>query len=119
MRADELDSIVDEDLLFDFYGELLTEHQRRIFEKVVFDDCSISEVGRDEGISRQGVSDLIRRTTEQLMAYEKKLRLVARFRKQRRFLKEIVRLSEAGENEQSPAFYGEICTISKQMLDET
>ena len=57
----EIESIVNRDLLFDFYGDLLTEHQKRIFEAVVFDDRSVSEVAREEGISRQGISDLIRR----------------------------------------------------------
>ena len=46
----EIESIVNRDLLFDFYGDLLTEHQKRIFEAVVFDDRSISEVAREEGI---------------------------------------------------------------------
>ena len=43
----EIESIVNRDLLFDFYGDLLTEHQKRIFEAVVFDDRSVSEVARE------------------------------------------------------------------------
>ena len=43
------------DLLYDFYGELLTEHQRRIYEDVVLNDYSLSEVAEELGISRQGV----------------------------------------------------------------
>ena len=50
-----MEDIVNQSLLYDFYGELLTEHQRRIYEEVVFNDYSISEVARDEGISRQGI----------------------------------------------------------------
>ncbi|RKW32163.1 MAG: DNA-binding protein, partial [Lachnoanaerobaculum sp.] len=44
-----MEDIVNQSLLYDFYGELLTEHQRRIYEEVVFNDYSISEVARDEG----------------------------------------------------------------------
>lgn len=119
MKAEELDDMVDEDLLFDFYGDLLTAHQKKIFEKVVFYDCSVSEVGRDEGISRQGISDLIRRTTDQLEMYEKKLNLVKKFRKQRKLLKEVSRLCEAGAKSQDPEIYTEIQNLSRQLLRET
>ena len=89
MGREELDLIVNRDLLFDFYGELLTEHQKRIFTEVVFDDYSISEVARDEGISRQGVHDLIRRCNKILEEYEAKLHLVAKFVKIREMVGEI------------------------------
>lgn len=85
----ELDKIVNQDLLFDFYGDLLTEHQKRIYEEVVFNDYSVSEVARDEGISRQGVYDLIRRCSAQLVSYEERLGLVRRFHGNRRRIEEI------------------------------
>ena len=47
--------------LYDFYGELLTEHQRDIYEEFVLDDLSLSEIAQEEGISRQGVHDLVKR----------------------------------------------------------
>ena len=74
-----MEDIVNQSLLYDFYGELLTKHQRRIYEEVVFNDYSISEVARDEGISRQGISDLIRRCDKLLQGYEEKLGLVNKF----------------------------------------
>ena len=54
--------IVEQSLLYDFYGELLNEHQKKIYEDVVFNDMSPSEIAREEGISRQGVHDLVKRT---------------------------------------------------------
>ena len=48
--------------LYDFYGELLNEHQRRIYEDFVFNDLSLGEIAKDEGISRQGVHDMVRRS---------------------------------------------------------
>ena len=51
----KMEKIVWQGLLYDFYGELLTERQRHIYEDVVFNDLSLSEIAREEGISRQGV----------------------------------------------------------------
>ena len=53
-----MEKIVEQGLLYDFYGELLTEHQRNIYEGVVFNDMSLSEIAEEQGISRQGVHDL-------------------------------------------------------------
>ena len=66
-------------MLYDFYGELLTEHQKKIYEDVVFNDMSPSEIAREENISRQGVHDLIKRCNKILKDYEEKLHLVERF----------------------------------------
>ena len=48
-----MEKIVAQGLLYDFYGELLTEHQRRVYEDVVFNDMSLSEIAEEQGISRQ------------------------------------------------------------------
>ena len=117
MGREELDLIVNRDLLFDFYGELLTEHQKRIFTEVVFDDYSISEVARDEGISRQGVSDLIRRTQEQLESYETKLGLVGKFRKQR-LAREITAQAEAFREDERTERIDRIIELSGKLSEE-
>ncbi len=49
--------IVEQSLLYDFYGELLTKHQKEIYEDVVIHDYSLSEIANEKGISRQGVHD--------------------------------------------------------------
>ena len=49
-----MEKIVEQTLLYDFYGELLTEHQKQIYEDVVLNDLSFSEVAEERGISRQG-----------------------------------------------------------------
>ena len=74
-----MDSLYAKTLLFDFYGELLTDHQKAIYEAVVMEDGSLSEVAKEFGISRQGVHDLIRRINKILLDYENKLKLVERF----------------------------------------
>ena len=72
-QGDVMESIVKQSLLYDFYGELLTEHQRSIYEDVVYNDMSLSEIAEENGISRQGVHDLIKRCDKTLSAYEDKL----------------------------------------------
>lgn len=74
-----MEKIVRQALLFDFYGELLTEHQKSIYSDIVLNDLSYSEVARDEGISRQGVYDLVKRCDKLLEDYESKLLLVSKF----------------------------------------
>ena len=53
-----MERIVEQTLLYDFYGELLNEHQRGVYEDAVFNDLSLSEIADEYGISRQGVHDL-------------------------------------------------------------
>ncbi|MBR2036647.1 MAG: DNA-binding protein, partial [Lachnospiraceae bacterium] len=67
-----VEEIVEQSLLYDFYGELLTEHQQKIYEAALFEDYSLSEIAEEAGISRQGVHDLLRRCDKQLRAYEAK-----------------------------------------------
>ena len=74
-----MEKIVEQGLLYDFYGELLTPHQRRIYEDAVFNDLSLSEIAQEAGISRQGVHDLIKRCDRTLEEYESKLHLMQRF----------------------------------------
>lgn len=115
----ELNSFVDRDLLYDFYGDLLTEHQKRIYEEVVFNDCSLSEVARDEEISRQGVSDLIRRVEEQLEEYERKLGLVEKFHRQRREIREICRLAESFSRTKEESDVEKIRVLAEKLLNES
>lgn len=74
-----MEKIVEQGLLYDFYGELLTEHQRQIYEDAVLNDMSLSEIASEHGITRQGVHDLLRRCTRILEDYENRLHLVQRF----------------------------------------
>ncbi len=74
-----MDKILEQTLLYDFYGELLTDHQKQIYEDVVLNDYSFSEVAEEQGISRQGVHDLVKRCNRILQEYESKLHLVEKF----------------------------------------
>ena len=83
-KVSAMEQIAKHAMLYDFYGELLTEHQKKIYEDVVYNDFSLSEIAEENGISRQGVHDLIRRCNKILQEYEDKLHLVERFLKIRR-----------------------------------
>ena len=47
-----MDKIYEQTMLFDFYGELLTEHQRSVYEDALYNDLSLSEIAQSRGISR-------------------------------------------------------------------
>ena len=74
-----MNKILEQALLYDFYGELLTTHQKEVYEQFILDDLSLSEIAESAGISRQGVHDLIRRCQKALEGYENKLHLVEKF----------------------------------------
>jgi len=76
-----MEKIIERNLLYDFYGELLTEHQKQIYEDSAYGDLSLSEIADAYEISRQGVHDLLKRCDKQLLEYEDKLHLIERFMK--------------------------------------
>lgn len=79
-------------LLFDFYGELLTEKQKQVFSLHYQDDLSLSEIGEELSISRQAVRDLLKRTEKILLDYEQKLGLVARFQEQKKSVRQMLEI---------------------------
>ena len=85
----DMDTLGRESLLYDFYGELLTKHQRDVYESIIFQDMSLSETADEFGISRQGVHDLVKRCDRLLEDYENKLGLVERFLRVRNAAEEL------------------------------
>jgi predicted DNA-binding protein YlxM (UPF0122 family) len=111
------EEILEQSLLYDFYGELLTEHQQKIYEAAFFENYSLSEIAEDAGISRQGVHDLLRRCDKQLRAYEQKLHLVERFTKMRGDVEHIMDCVDKLEGV-SPEKITEIKGIAGKLLEE-
>ena len=93
------EKIVEQGILYDFYGELLTGHQRQIYEAAVYNDLSLREIAEENGISRQGVHDLLKRCDKILAEYEKKLHLVEKFNRVKKKVEAIEKLGETAENE--------------------
>ena len=92
----------------DFYGELLTDTQKDVFEEVVLNDCSLGEVAEERGISRQGVHDMIKRTKLLLVGYEEKLGLVSKFLKIKEDVDKIRQLTDNKE----------IVRLAQEIIDE-
>lgn len=98
-----MNRILEQALLYDFYGELLNSHQKEIYEQFILEDLSLSEIAADAGISRQGVHDLVKRCQKTLEGYEQRLHLVEKFLNIKKNVEEIKEaLSEYEENRQSP-----------------
>ncbi len=116
--ASQMEPKVWQTYLYDFYGELLNEHQRQVFEDFVFHDLSLGEIAQEQNISRQAVHDMIRRSTKKLEEYEQRLRLIERFLDLR---EKAVRIQQcAGEYERShrEELLGEIKLISGEIIEE-
>ena len=104
-----MEEILKQTLLYDFYGELLTEHQKQVYED------SLSEVAASLGISRQGVHDMVRRSSRLLEEYEAKLHLMERFVSLREKVGEIHKLAK--EQAQDPKM-AKIDEIASEILEE-
>ena len=122
-----MEKIVEQGLLYDYYGELLTEHQKKIYEDAVYQDLSLSEIAEEAGISRQGVHDLIKRCDKILQEYEDKLHLVAKANAVKAKVEEIHRISAETENsakgaetvcEDSVMRMKRIYELSKSLMEE-
>ena len=116
-----MEKIVEQGLLYDYYGELLTEHQKKIYEDAVYQDLSLSEIAEEAGISRQGVHDLIKRCDKILQEYEDKLHLVAKANAAKAKAEEICRLSSCESEafcEDSEARMKRIHELSKSLMEE-
>lgn len=107
-----MEKIVEQNLLYDFYGELLTEHQRKIYGDAVCGDLSLSELADEYGITRQGVHDLLKRCDKLLAGYEEKLHLLEKFNQTKRLTAEIHALAKQCD----PKALHEIEKLSEQIL---
>ncbi len=76
-------------LLFDYYGVLLTEHQRDILIDYLQEDLSLNEIAENYSISKSAVSDLIRRSLDTLKDYDSKLKLLSKDQKLNILLSEL------------------------------
>lgn len=111
-----MEKIVEQGILYDFYGELLTEHQRRIYEKAVYEDLSLSEIAEDCKISRQGVHDLLKRCDRLLAGYEEKLHLVEKFTQIKERIQKIEKLSS--ESDVDTQKLRQIGLLAEEILEE-
>ena len=108
-------SLLEQALLYDFYGELLTDHQKEVYEQFVLEDLSLSEIAESAGISRQGVHDLVKRCNKLLEGYEAKLHLVEKFLSIKQKVQE---LNELLDSESEDEVIQQIRQIAGDILEE-
>lgn len=116
-----MEKIVEQGLLYDFYGELLTRHQQQIYEGIVYDNLSLGEIAKEEGISRQAVHDIVKRCDKILSDYEEKLKLVAKFTSIKDKVAQINQLSVLYEQEgpkDRSLYSSQVRKLSAEILQE-
>ena len=113
-----MERIAEQALLYDFYGELLTSHQKQIYEDIVLNDLSLSEIAEDQGISRQGVHDLVKRCNKILADYENKLHLVEKFLSTKEKVNRINLLIKEYRTVEKEELIAQIEQISNEILEE-
>lgn len=75
--------------LYAFYGQLLTDNQKKMIELYIYEDLSLGEISENLHISRQAIYDSIKRSQNILQNYEEKLSLIYKFEMNEDELKEI------------------------------
>ncbi len=120
--VNKVEKIVRQSMLYDFYGELLTEHQKSIYQDVIVNDLSYTEIAGLYGISRQGVYDMIKRCDKIMEEYEDKLRLVDRFLRAKEMAgdiqKSILKIRELNNNSDLDSYIKIIEDKTSELLDE-
>ncbi len=118
LKTSKLDEFFHISILYDFYGELLNDHKKRVFEDYFLNDLSLSEIADELNISRQGVHDIVKRCTQELKDYEDRLSLVNRFtsiKEKLATIKEIgTVISETGDIDK----INDINTLADEILKE-
>lgn len=108
-------------ILFDFYGKLLSDKQYSAVELYYIHDLSLSEVGDQLNISRQGVYDILKRAENNLYMYEKELGLVNKFNQNKEKIKMILeyidKINERDLNINNKQLIGYLEEIRKISLD--
>jgi predicted DNA-binding protein YlxM (UPF0122 family) len=118
VQIEKLDEIVLQSILYDFYGELLSSHKKQIFEDYVLNDLSLSEIAAEQGISRQGVYDIVKRCTLELKEYEAKLCLMSKFESIKGKLNDIKAIVTETTNSKNYVNISNIATLADDILKE-
>ena len=105
--VESFEEIVELSLLFDFYGEMLGDHKKKIFEDYVLNDLSLA-----------GVHDIVKRCTKQLKEYEVTLHLVEKFQNMKAKLTKASELLGTSNKEADVSDIAEAQKLLAEMLEE-
>ncbi|MCR5584371.1 MAG: YlxM family DNA-binding protein [Lachnospiraceae bacterium] len=93
-----MEKTVELSMLYDFYGNLLSERKKQIFEDYVLNDLSLSEVAESAGMTRQGVHDAVKGCEKSLEMYEDALHLMEKYKTASKLCDEIKDIAESLQN---------------------
>ena len=99
-------------LLYDYYGDLLTDRQKECFEMRYYQALSLGEIGEEMGISRQGVHDNLSRTEALLRNMEAKTGCVERDQACRKAMATIQTAARGLQNHEDP----QVCALVEEIL---
>lgn len=74
-----MEKIVEIGVLFDYYGKLLSEKQYQVIDQYYNEDLTLNEISEINGVSKQGISDILNRSEKKLKFYESELHLIQKF----------------------------------------
>lgn len=100
-------------LLYDYYGDLLTDRQKECFELRYNQDLSLGEIGQELGISRQGVFDNLSRTEALLKNMEAKTGCVRRDMQCRKAMALIRQAAQQLSNSNDP----QVVSLAEQIAE--
>ena len=95
-------------LLFEFYGNLLTEKQKSILNDFLNNNLSLTEIAESYGVTRQAINDLIKRTIKILQSYEDKLGLLAKFKNIKSKVEKASLCIDSGDNQKVKEYLNDI-----------
>lgn len=84
-----MEKIVEIGILFDYYGKLLSDKQYNVVYQYCNEDLSLKEIAELNGVSKQGISDILNRSEKKLQFFENELKIIERLKKTNSILKEI------------------------------
>ncbi|MBN2221253.1 MAG: YlxM family DNA-binding protein [Vallitaleaceae bacterium] len=96
-----MDEITKRNYLYDFYGALLTERQKEVYEDYVLNDLSLGEIAEELSISRAAVHDMIKRSDKILDNYEQKLHLMERYLENKALMERIRDLTRLEDQQEA------------------
>ena len=112
------DEVTTVNLLYDFYGKLLTKRQGEVMQLYYEENLSLSEIAEEFGISRQAVHDALKNAEKALRGYEEKLGIIKKFEETQKAVFKIDSIiNEMAEDENMPLqFKGKILEV-KEIID--
>ena len=112
-----MEGFVRQSLLYDFYGDLLTQHQKEIYEAYVLQNLSLGEIAEEVGISRQAVHETINRAAARLNEMESSLGVAARFRKMEAGLGEALSALRNADYNRAEVLLSDLLALDQEETD--